>query len=53
MKNFNDFTKDGYNILACSSDGNFMVTSYIAKRRGRKIYGYFNHKKGEYVEQFI
>ena len=48
-KELSDFV--GYKFLAYSSNGAFHVISYIAKVRGRKVYGYFSWKLGKYVEE--
>ena len=41
----------GYKFLAYSSNGTFAITSYIAKVKGRKVYGYFSWKLGKYIEE--
>lgn len=57
MKTTEEFTKEGYIILACSSNGCFHLTSYIAKKKikgaWRKIYGYYDYQKEYYREEFI
>ena len=40
----------GYRFLAFSSNGEY-INSYIAKIRGRKVYGYYDWKQERYVEE--
>jgi len=39
----------GYNLLAYSSNGAFEVTSFIAKIKGKKVYGSFAYDLNKYV----
>lgn len=49
MKTLNQFS--GYWFLSYSSNGNFEICSYIAKVNGRKVYGYYDYKLKQYVEE--
>jgi hypothetical protein len=51
MKETRDFI--GYNFLAISTNGANRLTAYIAKIKGRKIYGFYDYQLGEYVEERI
>lgn len=41
----------GYNLKALSSNGAFEVVSFIAVRKGRKVYGRWDYTKRAYVEE--
>lgn len=51
MKTSKQFASEGYKFLALSENGTFHVTSYIARKSGRKIYGYFDYKLNKYIEE--
>ncbi len=40
----------GLKFKAVSTNGDFEITSYIATRNGRKVYGYYNYQTGNYIE---
>lgn len=49
-KKLEELEASGLRFLAHSSNGSFDVISYIAKRNGRKVYGYYDHTKKAYIE---
>ena len=51
MKTAQQITADGVKLKAMSQDGNGHVTSYIGIRRGRRVYGRFDHTKQRYIEE--
>lgn len=53
MKEPEAFIQDGYRMQAASTNGRNHVTSYIARRKGRRVYGYYDYQKAEYVEESI
>jgi hypothetical protein len=50
MKKFNEIQGK---ILAHSSNGAFEICSYIVKRHGKRIYGFFDHVLQKYIEKPI
>lgn len=53
MKEPDTFTKNGYQLQAVSTNGINYVTSFIAMHEGRRIYGYYDYQKAQYVEESI
>lgn len=51
MKEPKTFIEDGYDLQAMSANGRNHVTSYIAKHKGRRVYGYYDYQKAKYVEE--
>ena len=51
MKQVKALTADGLKLKAMSQNGNGEVTSYIAIRRGRRVYGRYDHKLNRYIEE--
>lgn len=51
MKEPDDFVKDGYEFKAASLDGRNRVSSYIAKKNGKVMYGTYDCKKAAYIEE--
>lgn len=47
----NVFIKDGYDLQAMSTNGNNCVTSYIAKHKNKRVYGYYDYQKTMYIEE--
>jgi hypothetical protein len=50
MKTVEELKDDGLDLLAYSSDGAFKVTSYIALRGKRRVYGAYHHQIAKYIE---
>lgn len=53
MKEPEVLIRDGYQLQAASTNGRNHVTSYIAKRKGRRVYGHYDYQKAEYIEESI
>jgi septal ring-binding cell division protein DamX len=53
MKEPEALIRDGYRLQASSTSGRNHVTSYIAKHKGRRVYGYYDYQKAEYIEESI
>ncbi|MCC2248920.1 hypothetical protein JUJ52_02975 [Virgibacillus sp. AGTR] len=53
MKDPDAFVNNGYQLQAMSTNGNNLISSYIAKYKGKRIYGYYDYQKGEYIEEII
>jgi len=51
MKQVKALTADGLKLKAMSQNGNGEVASYIAIRRGRRVYGRYDHKLNRYIEE--
>lgn len=51
MKEPEAFSQNGYHLQAMSTNGRNHVTSYIAKHKGRRIYGRYNYQTAKYVEE--
>jgi hypothetical protein len=48
MKNASQLFALGFDLLAYSSDGNFLIPSFIAIYRKQKIYASFDYKTQKY-----
>jgi len=53
MKEPDAFIKDGYQLQSMATNGMNYVTSFIATLKGRRIYGYYDYQKAQYVEESI
>ncbi len=56
LKTLEELKADGLDFSAYSSggsNGRFTITSYIAKRGRRKVYGSYNYQTGKYDEKSI
>ncbi|WP_078598628.1 hypothetical protein [Evansella clarkii] len=51
LKEPDQFQKEGYRLQAMSTNGNNHVTSYIAKKDNRRVYGYYNYQDAAYIEE--
>ena len=49
MKTVQQLQAEGYNFKAYSSNGAFMVTSFIAIKSRRKVYGHYSEKEQKYI----
>ncbi|MGX1195796.1 hypothetical protein [Metabacillus sp. SLBN-84] len=53
MKDPDTFIKDGYQLQAASTNGRNHVTSYIARLKNKRVYGFYDYQKGQYAEETI
>lgn len=47
------FEELGYELSSVATNGRNMITSYIGMYKEKRVYGYYDHKKKEYVEELI
>jgi hypothetical protein len=51
MQTLQEIQSSGIRISAVRANAHGIVSSYIGYRRGRRVYGFFDHKSGKYVEE--
>lgn len=53
MKDTSAFTQEGYTIEESATNGHNLVTSFLAIRKGKRIYGHYDYQKARYIEESV